>query len=288
MKKKNLSRKAFKPMSGIAAGLALAATGAHAQTTPVFDYNFPASWSGTGTAITDQSTAANNGFSDGTIALAAAVPPGAAGGTESLNTSSGGILTDADGSLANSTVAAAGGFTYSVDFMWNGTDSSSYSHTEKILDYAGTESLQLVTTAGSASLQMTFGGDSSLAPNVPETVAVSTTILPNTWYDVLFTFDTTGNSVDGNGDLAGIASLEVNGDTPITGAATKGNYGDSLDRPIGVGQLGANFGDLVGFQGDIYDPTVTLGVPEPSSLALGLVGGLSCIGWRWNARRRKS
>ena len=283
MKKKKTPQKG---LSTLAAGIALAAVGAHAQTTPVFDYSFPSSWSGTGTTITDQSSAANNGSSDGTISLDSTVPPGAAGGTESLNTTAGGILTDADALLANSAVAAAGGFEYNVDFMWNGTDSSSFGHTEKIIDYAGTESLQLVTTSGSASLQMTFGGNSSLSPNVPETIAVSTTILPNTWYAVSLIFNTEGNAVDGSGDLAGIASLDVNGGAPITGAATKGNYGDTLDRPIGVGQLGANFGYLVGFNGDLYDPTVALGVPEPSSLALGMVGGLGVIALRWRARRK--
>ena len=285
MKKKKLTQIKFNPVSEVVAGFALAAAGAQGQSTPVFSYDFPASWNGTGTTITDQSSAGNNGTSDGTISLVAAVPPGAAGGTESLSTTAGGVLTGATGSLNNSIVAASGGFTYSVDFMWNGTDSSSFGHTEKIIDYAGTESLQLVTTSGSASLQMIFGNDAGA-----ESTPVSTTILPNTWYDVTMTFDTTGNAVVA-GDLSGIASLTVNGGSPITGAATKGTYGDSLSRPIGVGQLGANFGYLVGFQGDIYNPTVTLNgtaVPEPTSLALGVLGGLSGLGMMLKARRRKA
>ncbi len=271
-------------MSAVVAGMALAAAGAHAQT--VFNYNFPASWNGTGggagTAITDLSPAGNNGLSDGTISLAAAIPPGAPGGTQSLVTTSGGVLTHNTASLANATVAAAGGFTYSVDFMWNGTDSSSFGHTEKIVDYSGTESLQLVTSAGSASLQMTFANDTGV-----ESTPVSMTIAPNTWYDVIMSFNTAGNSLVA-GDISGIASLSVNGGAPITGAATKGTYGDSLNRPIGVGQLGAPFGYLVGFKGDIYDPEVDLGaVPEPSSMAL-MLGGLGTMGAMWNSRRRKS
>jgi len=269
-------------MSAIAAGVALAAAGAHAQ--PVFKYSFPASYGGTGTTITDQSAAGNNGSFDGTLSLDAAVPPGAAAGTQSLNTTAGGVLTGATLSLGNSAVAAAGGFTYKVAFMWNGTDSSSFGHTEKLIDYAGTESLQLVTTAGSASLQMQFGDNTG-----NETIPVSTTIAPNTWYNVNLTFDTAGNSVDGTGDISGIASLTLNGGAAITGAATKGTYGDSLNRPIGVGQLGANFGYLVGFKGDLYDPSVALGVvPEPSTLALGLLGGALSAGMAWNARRRKT
>ena len=278
MKKPIIKR--FTPISAVAAVFGLAASVVQAQTTPVFQYNFPASWNGTGTTITDQSPAGNNGTSDGTLALAAAVPPGAPGGAQSVNTSAGGILTSANSLLANSTVFSHGGFTYNVAFMWNGTDSTSFGHVQKLIDYAGTESLQLLTTSGSALLQMQFQGDTagSAAP------VISTTFLPNTWYNVTLSFDAT--SMVG-GDVAGLAFMEVNGGTPIQAAATKGTYGDSLARPIGVGQLGANFGYLVGFKGDIYDPSVSLGasiVPEPSTLALGALGGLAMM---W-LRRRKS
>lgn len=273
-------------MSTVVAGFALAAAGAHAQSVPVFEYDFPASYNGTGSTITDQSGAGHNGVYDGTISLSTSVPASAAGGTESLNTTAGGVLTSADSLLNNATVAASGGFTYSVDFMWNGTDSSSFSHTEKIIDYAGSESLQLITTTGSATLEMTFAPGT----NSTETIPVSTTIAPNTWYDVTMVFNTTGNSLV-NGDISGTVSMQVNGGIPVFGTATKGTYGDGLDRPIGVGQLGAAFGYLVGFNGDIYDPSVSLNtqaVPEPSSLSLALMGGLSSLGIMWNNRRRKS
>jgi hypothetical protein len=272
--------KTFMPISAVAAVFGLAASVAQARTTPVFQYDFPASWNGTGTAITDQSTGGHNGVSDGTLTLAAAVPSGAPGGAQSLNTSAGGILTSANSLLANSAVFSAGGFTYNVSFMWNGTDSASFAHTQKLIDYAGTESLQLVTTSGSASLQMVFGNDSGV-----ETAAVSTTISPNIWYNVTLSFDATSGG--GTNDVAGLAFMQVNGGTPIQAAATKGTYGDSLARPIGVGQLGAPFGYLVGFKGDIYNPTVSLGasiVPEPSTLALGALGTLGMMLYR----RRKS
>jgi hypothetical protein len=252
-----------KKLLSIAAAFALAACSAKAAT-PVFEYNFPASWNGTGTAITDLSSAGNNGFVSGALSLSSLVPPGALPGTQSILTTAGGILTTGSGLLPNSTIAAVGGFRYTVSFMWNGTDSTSFGHTEKIVDYAGTESLQLTTTTGSAQLQMRF--DDSVN-------ALSTTILPNTWYTVAMEFDTLGNAVDGSGNLAGQVSMTVNGGAPITAAATKTAQGDGLNRPIGIGQLGANFGYLVGFNGNIYDPTVSL-VPEPSALALLGVGGL--------------
>jgi len=272
--------KTFTPISAVAAVFGLAASSLNAQTTPVFEYGFPASWNGTDTTITDVSGAGNNGVPIGTLSLDSVAPPGAPGGTQSINTTAGGVLTSATALLNNATVASAGGFTYNLSFMWNGTDSSSFGHTEKLIDYAGTESLQLVTTSGQASLQAAFANNAGA-----ETIVTSTTILPNTWYNVKFTFNTIGNSLDVNGDIGGTAALYVNGSLASWGAALKGNYGDGLNRPIGVGQLGANFGYLVGFKGDIFDPSVQLGVvPEPSALALGALGGLGLMFFR----RRKS
>jgi hypothetical protein len=268
--------KAFTPLSAVAAVFGLAGSAAQAATVPVFEYDFPASWNGTGATITDQSGAGNNGFYDGTLSLATAVPTGSPAGAQSLNTTAGGILTSANSLLNNNSVFAGGGFIYNTWFMWNGTDSTSFGHTQKLIDYAGTESLQLITTTGSASLQMVFGDDTGA-----ESTAVSTTVLPNIWYHVRMEFDATSFNA---GDVSGTANLFLNGGLVGSGAATKGTYGDSLARPIGIGQLGANFGYLVGFKGDIFDPSVSLVVPEPSVLALATLGGLNFLLFR----RRKS
>lgn len=279
---KRFVSKTLTPISAAIAVLALATSGAQAQTTPVFEYNFPASWNGTGTTVTDQSTAGNNGTTQGTLALSAAVPPGAAVGTQSITTTAGGIET-APLLLENSIVANAGGFTYDVAFMWDGTDKTGNGHVQKIIDYAGTESLQLTTTAGSAELQMGTSLDTGGI-----IIAASMTISPNTWYDVTMTFDTQGNSLDGLGDLAGFVSLYVDGSLVDSGSATKGTQGDNFgNRGIGVGQLAFPDTHLVLFTGQIYDPSVSLGVapvPEPSTIALGLMGGLAFLGAA--ARRR--
>src|ERR1035441_378421 len=76
--------KTFMPISAVAAVFGLAASVAQARTTPVFQYDLPASGKGTGTTIADQSTAGNNGTFDGALTLAAAVPSGAPGGAQSL------------------------------------------------------------------------------------------------------------------------------------------------------------------------------------------------------------
>jgi hypothetical protein len=255
---------------------------------PVFSYSFPASWNGTGTTIVDQSAAAHNGITNATLALSSNVPPGAASGTQSISTTGGGIVTSATQLLTNPTIAAAGGYAYDVDFFWDGTDSTSNGHVQKIVDYAGTESLQLTTTAGSAQLAFIFTTQ-GVTPAPDTSVGPATTILPNTWYQVHAEFDTLGNIVAGDGSLAGAASLSVtNLTTPsalVVGpmAVTKTNYGDGLNRAIGVGELGSSFGHLVFLRGQIYNPSVSL-VPEPTSLVLLSFAGVFGFVQRKRAR----
>jgi hypothetical protein len=292
MKKKKLTPKTFTPMSAVAAGFALAAAGAHAQTTPVFSATFPASWNGTGTVVTDQSGAGNTGFQSGTTGATyttATVPPGAAGGTGSMALNgAAGIKVTPTALLNNTAIANDGGFTYNIDFLWNGTATPA---TQKLVDYAGTESLQLTGLIAntSATLGMAFGGDTGTAP---DNDVVTTTILPDVWYNVTMTFNTDGASLGGTGDITGVASLYVNGALISSAAATKGTYGDSLNRPIAIGELAyGHTTSILGLTGDIYSASVDLGVapvPEPSSAALGLLGGLGGLGMVWKARRRKT
>jgi hypothetical protein len=285
MKRKKNSIKRFVPVSAGAAVCALAA-GVHAQsTTPVFTATFPASWNGTGTTVTDQSSADNTGFQSGSATYTTlAVPPGAGAGTGSMALGGvGGIKVTPDELLSNSSIAADGGFTYNIDFMWNGGTTSHAQ--QKLIDYAGTESLQLEGISGStATLDMTFANDAGA-----ESTPVSTTISADTWYDVTLIFNTAGNSLVA-GDISGIADLYVNGALVSSGAATKGTYGDDLDRPIGIGELGyGHTTSIVGLDGDIYSASIDLGVapvPEPSSVALGLMGGVGVLGMMWKARRK--
>jgi len=272
--------KTFVPISAVAAVFGLAATDAHAQ--PVFNYNFPASWS-SGTAVTDTSSAGNNGTAGLSMKLDTAnVPPGAAAGTDSINTTKGHIYTTADQLLSNSAIWGGGGFSESIWFNWGGSNSTSFSGIQKLIDYAGTESLQLVTSSNqTATLEMVMDSGDTSGTSVEVNVG-STSITSSNWYNVTFTY--TKLSLVG-GDLSGTASLYVNGSLiSSTPGAIKGVYGDSLDRPIGVGGFGYPSTTLIPFDGDIYSASVSF-IPEPTTLALGGLGGLGIMMIR---RRRKA
>jgi PEP-CTERM motif len=272
--------KTFTPISAVAAVFGLAASVANAQTTPVFNYSFPTSWS-SGTAVTDTSAAGNNGTAGLSMKLDTLnVPPGAPAGTDSINTTKGHIYTTGTQLLNNNAIWNAGGFTENLWFYWGGSNSSSFSGIQKLIDYAGTESLQIVTTPNqSATLEMVFESDTG-SPNTN----INTTITSSNWYNVTMSF--AAISGGGTNDVTGLASLYVNGVLASSGLETKGTYGDSLNRPIGIGGFGYPSTTLIPFDGDIYNPNVSLGVvPEPTTLALGALGGLGAL---VIGRRRKS
>lgn len=288
MKKNKGSLKKLTPIPAAAAVLSLAASAAHGQTfqdTYLFSANFPASWHGTGTSVLDQSGNNNTGFQSGTATYTTSiVPPGATAGTGSMGLSgTGGIKVTPPGALNNGSVAYGGGFAFNIDFMWNGGFSSSFGGVQKLIDYAGTESLQLVATnATSATLEMVFASDTGA-----ESTAVSYQISADTWYNTSMVFNTYGASLVG-GDISGTANLYVNGLLQSYGAATKGTYGDKLNRPIGIGEFGyGHTTSIIGLDGDIYSASIEV-VPEPSTLALGALGGLGVLGMRWKFRRGNS
>jgi len=223
--------------------------------TPIFEYSFPASYDGTSSPIVDQSSAGNDAplvSSTGGGYAAGFVPPGKTGGSMTGNGGGHGATTAID-LLNNPDVQAAGGFTMETWFYWPGN----YSDTRKLIDYAGTEYLR--TSGG----QVQFGlsnGVHILGADIQE----------DTWYHVRAVFNSVGNVIDGSGDLAGAGYLFLDGQLVASGAVTKTDFGDSLDRGIGVNTHpeGADWN-----QGYVYDPAVYLGaVPEPATLALAAVG----------------
>ncbi len=241
---------------------------ASAQATSVFEYSWPAS--GIAPVISDLSPAGNNA-DPGNATLSPNIPPGAPAGTESLSTFDGGATTQATNLLDNALIDAAGGFRFDTQFLWDGTnDVGSSILIQKIIDYAGTESLQIEDidlTGGTATLRFLFN-DNNEGP--------TTTIVANQWYDVSAVFLTT-DGVQGDGSLPGVATLTVDGNS-FSEVLSKSNFGDGLSRPIGIGALSVA-PTIIELHGFIYDPSVTL-VPEPSAALLGLVAVMGVAGRR--------
>jgi hypothetical protein len=247
----------------LAVWLLAATTLVHAA--PVFRYSLPASWPGPPAAVVDDlSAAGNDANTAGAPLLSSTIPPGADPATRSLDSHGGGFQTQATGLLNNAAVAAAGGFVFDLSFLWDGTLGGF--PVQKIIDYAGTESLQLAeidNTLGTANLRFQFDDDPLNGVVLP--------ILANTWYDVRAEFNTLGNAVAGDGSISGLATLTANG-IGTSGPATKTVQGDNLNRRIGVGIFSVA-GGIIELEGFIHDPSVRL-VPEPSSWILLIVGGL--------------
>jgi hypothetical protein len=230
---------------------------------PVFLYEFPTSWNGSGTAITDLSPAGNHATTAGAPVLSPNIPPGAPNATQSINTDNGGLVTNNTSLLTNVLIAAAGGFRFDATIFWNGGPGFGPNQIQKIIDYAGTEFLQLQAVnvaAGTATLRFGFNDNTAVGPNL------NTTINANQWYTVSGIFDTLGNAVASNGSLSGQATLIVNGNV-FTDMVTKSNFGDSLNRRIGIGNFSNATSAFIQFRGDIYSASVQL-VPEPATAML--------------------
>lgn len=236
----------------------------------VFKYEFPASWDGVGPTITDLGGAGNDATNSGAV-ISANVPPGAPVGSQSINTSDGGIATQNTQLLNNNAIAAAGGFQMDVTFLWDGTNDDGSSVTiQKLIDYAGTEFLQIENLDlinGTADLRFGFNDEAG---------GPTTQIVANTWYEVTGFFSSQNNSVAGDGSLSGFANMTVNGTSLPNESVTKTDFGDSLDRPIAVGSFSA-VPSVVELHGDIFAASVKF-LPEPTSLFLALAALLAIMG----------
>ena len=235
----------------ISIGLIASAAAAHASA-PVFEYRFPASYNGTGTAITDLSGAGNH------AALLASDkeliddrPAGFDSSLMSLTGANGGHgRTDAIDLLNNAAIAANGGFTMDIWFKWEGT----YTNNRKLIDYAGTEYLR--TNNSKIQFGLSNGG-----------AILSHDIVASQWYHVLAVFDTTGNnavadpSYPGEYTVNGNAMLYIDGVLVDSASdVVKSSAGDRLDRSISI-NMHPDGGEWN--QGNIFNPRVYLGVVEP-------------------------
>lgn len=203
-------------------------------------------------------------------------------GDRSLDTSNGGIVTTATNLVNNSLIAQAGGFTMET-WVYRLRDTNA-SGLEKIIDIAGCYRLQLTPTTDVVSFTLANG---------------SATLPVGEWHHLAAVFDTLGNQMAANGDLAGVARFYFDGMQLGTDTATtlSGSNDTSYlqTRGIGLGRHPSNSGEL--FQGLLYDSRMVLGVlspgefllkvPEPSSLLLGSWGLLVVVTLGSRARWRR-
>ncbi len=226
----------------------------------VFEYSFPASYNGSGTAITDLSATGNNAtLSTTSPALIDDRPAGFDASMMSLSGSNGGYGTTTAIDLLNTTaVVANGGFILDVWFKADNTSG------EKLIDYAGTEFLK----TQNGQIQFGLNGNSFVASTVTD---------PDQWHHAVGIFDTLGNSaVADSGNVGefkvdGFASLFLDGELVASKAGTKTGFGDRLDRSIGINRHPNITGEYN--QGMIFNPKVEL-IPEPGTLGMvALFGG---------------
>jgi hypothetical protein len=231
--------------------------------------------------IADAGGAGNDGTGDATTKFSNNIPaagvPSDSGNRSIDGQGKGGVVTGGTAELLNSNVAAAGGFTMETWFRWNGGGSIN-----ALIDYAGTEKLVVDTNLGTGNeVRMRINSDSSLDSVIGQ-------VQSGQWHYVASVFDTQGNAVQG-GSISGIFRLYLDGVlVNTTQPVTISDFGDSLNRPIGIAKHPLNFA-ADRLDGLIYEPRVSLGalsrdqllyvVPEPSAVAL-LALGLLCLGKR--------
>ncbi|XAM00918.1 PEP-CTERM sorting domain-containing protein [Phycisphaeraceae bacterium D3-23] len=251
--------------TSIAALAAIALTGfalnAEAALTPIVVYD-----AADGIGV-DSSGMGNDGTAGAGVTVVAG-GPNAGDMSYEFDGSTDRIITNDIDLLDNASIVAAGGFTMDV---WFNTSSTTLGGSASLIDYAGTEGIQF---------NPNFGIDFKLSDSAGALLTSSAGPLNDgQWHHVVATFTVTNGADLTN--VIGDITLDVDGTVDTATGVFVSDFGDSLNRPIGFG------GHPSGFAGDIYigqlnDPTVSLGVPEPGSLALLGLGGLALL------RRRRA
>jgi hypothetical protein len=228
--------------------------------------------------IPDVGGAGNDGTGDATTKLSSDVPtagvPVGAGSRAIDGRGQGGVISAGIDELSNSLIADAGGFSMETWFFWKGGG-----QVNSLIDYAGTEKLVLDTRTGNSEVAMRINSDPSLDSPIGS-------VSPDEWHYAAAVFDTQGNAVEG-GSIDGVFRLYFDGAlVNTTETLTITDFGDSLDRGIGVSKHPLNF-ESDRFDGLIFEPRVSLAalsqddllyvVPEPtiSCFSLFLIGLVS-------------
>ncbi|YCM43603.1 LamG-like jellyroll fold domain-containing protein [Verrucomicrobiaceae bacterium 227] len=181
------------------------------------------------------------------------VPAGV--GNRSMNFSGTQVITiPGTQQLSHEAIIEAGGFTYETWFKWNGG-----STLNAMIDYAGTEKFRITTETGILDFNFDAGsGAQELAiPTIDQ------------WHYVALAFEHDGEPVDADLKIHGTMTWYFDSNEPAgSEAATKGDFGDSLNRTIGVGGHPLGFGADF-FAGLLFEPRVTLGALEGAQLLYG-------------------
>ncbi|MDF1713807.1 MAG: hypothetical protein P1U90_16340 [Akkermansiaceae bacterium] len=156
--------------------------------------------------------------------------------------------------LSHTAIIAEGGFTCETWFKWNGG-----SVLNAMIDYAGTEKFRIQTSTGI----LDFNFDAGSGPQ-----EIATPVI-NQWHYVALVFEHDGQPIDADFKIYGTMAWYFDSNEPAGSApATKDDFGDSLNRTIGVGGHPLGFGADF-FTGLLFEPRVTLGALAPTELLYG-------------------
>ena len=247
---------------------------AHAALVPVFTYDAD-NGTGTGTAgalpadtaIPDQSTAGNDSdpnirgtatAEDDPYAVAGELSFSFAGGSTGLRTANTDLMT-------STLIANNGGFTWDVWFKTTDSDGM-------IISSCGTDALEMLgsqllirntDTDGVGAINH-GGGEYSDVHNIGASGAYD----DGAWHHAYIQLDSSGNVLDVDDGISGTLYATMDGGSAVNlGTARVSDYGDVLNRNIGVGMHPGYA--AVGITGLIYDPKVSLGVAATTTATPG-------------------
>ncbi|MEM7234604.1 MAG: lectin-like protein [Planctomycetota bacterium] len=175
------------------------------------------------------------------------------GGSLSIDTSAGteespsGIVTERLSLLSNAEIRFSGGFTMEASFNWSGGG-----EVNTIIDYAGTERLAIEARPGGADLVFVMNDRDRF---------VIGPVTPNQWHYAAIVFEAPlASCVASSGAIDGTLRcyFDCADETRQRFFAEKTGFGDSLARPIGIGQHPLGVAGRF-FDGRIYAPRVALG-----------------------------
>ncbi|MFT5408579.1 MAG: hypothetical protein ACI9NC_001288 [Verrucomicrobiales bacterium] len=207
--------------------------------------------------------AGTDGSPDGTVAsgileLSADVPiegvPAGSGNRSLAFTNSQVITIPGTQQLSHANAIAAGGFTFETWFKWDGGGTLN-----AMIDYAGTEKFRIQTATG--ALDINFDQGSGL-----QVLAMPTA---NEWHYIAAVFEHDGEPVDADLKIYGTLTWYFDSNEPVsTVNVTKDDFGDSLNRTIGVGGHPLGFGADF-HNGLMFEPRVSLGALTVAELLFG-------------------